>query len=550
MSEKQLKISDLERQLKSLRSLGGRRKYHYLIEAENSIELVQSLAPQELFLLIKEVGFLDVSDLIGMATPEQITLCVDMDCWSGDELDDEESLQWLQMLLCQKEEDFLRLIDGLDFELLVVMVKKQLTIISGLESLKDDEDLMATRKRFDQVYDCEYRNGEVEKLMSNFQDVLFRERQELFLRLMEAVRHEFDLGLQEAVFEARGGRLGDLGFVDQFEARSLFNYIDPAIFTPEKYRKESFSTFVVDDRNIGLATPDFMLSLAQPQDLLGELLSTGLSQELAYEFSFLLNRALSAEQVDFGDPNDVARVLEDVYHTLNVALGYLAGADLDKAEQFLREVYVHTLYQLGFSLTVELRSRADQIAASSIGPYLDGPDAALINALSQDKPQFFNGLVDVTRADMRSFHTWAEVVQVQKELECIEILPKLFSATGVFSLPTPDQLDLTGCLPEQASEVTLSELFLTALANRLMGRDFYPQPIAVAELLVLHEKVSLTPDGFAALRSQTHDWLESSFSGTGIFANFCLDIWEQEFCSLAREDVTPEYIGGLIIKLA
>jgi len=315
---------DKATQLATMRCLSGRKKYQYLLNASNNADLVQSIPAQELFLLIKEVGLLDVSDLIGLASPEQVTLCVDMDCWNADELDSDESLQWLQLLLIQNEEAFLRVIDGFDFELLVMMVKRQLTILTGLESLCDDEDLMAERKRFDQVYDCEYRNEDVAKIMDAFQDVLFRERQEFFLRLMEAVRHEFDLALQEDVFVARKGRLEDLGFVESFEARSLYSYIDPTTFNPEHH---SNALCVYADRDTGFEPPAFMLTITQPQDLLGELLSGSVSSQLGHDLSFLLNRALSADNVDFGEPDQVRQTMEGVYHTLNIALGYLVKQD-------------------------------------------------------------------------------------------------------------------------------------------------------------------------------------------------------------------------------
>lgn len=536
----------LERQLEQIRCVGGRKKYQFIIDSQHSSALVQSIPAQELFLMIKELGVLDVPDLIGMASPEQVTLCVDMDCWQGDELDSDESLQWLHLLLIQDEEAFLRLIDGFDFELLVMMVKKQLTIITGLESLHDDEDLMIERKRFDQVYECEYRNEDVAKIMDHFQDVLFRERQEHFLRLMEAVRHEFDLALQEDVFILRNGRLQDLGFVDSFEARSLYSFVDPDTFNPDHHLN---SAFIYTDRSDQTATPAFMLTIAQPQDILGELLSGGISYELGYDLSFLLNRALSAEKVDFGEPDKVGQVMEDVYHVLNIALGYLAGSDLDRAETLLNDVYLQTLYQLGFSLTVQQRRHAEKIKASTVGPYLDGPDAALLDALCQPKPQFYNGLVDASRADLRSFHCWAEVLQVQSELECVDVLQTLFRSELLFNLPAPEDLNLDGCIPEQGNEVTLSELFLTALANRLMGRDFLPEPIAASELLELHQKVSLPSGKFNQLRQQTQDWLEGKTPGSGIFASFCFDIWEQEFCVLEKDEVTPQHVGGLLIRL-
>lgn len=545
MCAKQKKLNKTT-QLADLRDLSGRKKYQYLINAPNSAELVQSIPAQELFLLIKELGIGDVADLIGLATPEQITLCVDMDCWKKDELDSAESLQWLQLLLMQDEDAFLRLIDGFDFELLVMMVKRQLTILTGMESLCDDEDLMANRKRFDQVYDCEYRNDDVEKVMSAFQDVLFRERQESFLRLMEAVRHEFDLALQEDVFVARKGRLEDLGFVESFEARSLYSYVDPTTFNPEHY---SNAQCVYSDHDTGFEPPVFMLTITQPQDILGELLSAGVSSHLGHDLSFLLNRALSADNVDFGDPEQVRQTMEEVYHILNIALGYLAGSDLAQAESILNGVYLQRLYQLGFSLTVDQRRRAEKIKAAPIGLYLDGPDLALIQALCQPKPQFYYGLIDPSRADCRPFHSWAEVQQVQNELDYIELLQTLFSESGLFELPAHNDLDLDGCSPSQQNEVTLSELFLTALANQLMGRDFAPEPIPTCELLSLQQKITQEDGTFESLRQQTCDWIAEKFSGSESFINFCLDIWQHEFCHLDADELNAQHVGGLLIRL-
>ncbi|MCD6526750.1 MAG: hypothetical protein J7K75_07160 [Desulfuromonas sp.] len=539
-------LEAIQQQLLPIQASSGRKKYQLLLEAPNSAALVQCLPPQELFLLVKELGVLDVPDLIGMASPEQVTLCVDMDCWQGDELDAEDSLLWLQLLLIQDEEAFLRLIDGFDFELLVMMVKKQLTITGGLESLGDDEDLMANRKRFDQVYECDYRNSDVAKVMDLFQDVLFRERQEFFLRLMEAVRHEFDSALQEDVFVLRRGRLADLGFVESFEARSLYSTIDPDSFNPEHYLKPAG---IYSSETMVSAAPGFMTTTVVPRDLLADVMAGGMTPDLCHELSFLLNRAMSADQVDYGEPDEIRQALGDVYHYLNIALGHLAGSDVEQAAQLFRSVYLQSLYQLGFSLTVELRQRAEKIKTSSIGPYLDGPDTAVITALCQPKPRFFNGINDATRADQRSFFTWAELVMVQAELECIEGLHNLFGPQGLFDLPQLEQLDLQGCFPDHGNEVTLSELFLTALANRLMGRDFDPQPFPVQELLTLQNKINQDGEGLVALREQTQRWLEQQAPGTGGFAGFCLDIWQHELCELQPTELTAEYVGGLIIRL-
>jgi hypothetical protein len=105
------------------------------------------------------------------------------------------------------------------------------------------------------------------------------------------------------------------------------------------------------------------------------------------------------------------------------------------------------------------------------------------------------------------------------------------------------------CQPEQADEVTLVEFFLTSLANRLLGRDFQPLPIAEEELAGLHGMVSQSGMLNPRLREETVKWLESLVPGGGAFASYCLDIWEDEFCSVGFEDIDPRFVGGLIIRL-
>ena len=533
--------------LQQVQASRGRQKYQMILNAANSAALVRSLPAQEVFLLVKELGALDAVELIGLASPEQVTLCVDMDCWDGDQLDAENALVWLHLLLIQDEEEFLRLIDDFDFELLVMMVKKQLTITGGLESLTDDdEDLLANRKRFDQVYECDYRNSDVAKLMDAFQDVLFRERQELYLRLMEAVRHEFDLALQEDVYQLRNGRLGDLGFVERFEARSLYDVIDPQRFDPQQHVKPQG---IYTSQSTGGVAPGFLVTTVQPRDLLADVMAGGLNEDLAHELTFLLNRAMSADGVNYGEPNDVRETIEDVYHYLNLALGFLAGSDAGKATELFHSVYLQHLFQLGYSLTAALRQRARTISQSVLGPYLDGPDAAVITALCQDKPRFFNGLMDETRADQRPFATMAEVTLVDEELQCIDMLQAVFGEQGLLPLGAPEDIDLDGCVPDQGSELTLSEIFLTALAQRIMGRDFAFRPFPIQELSQLHATLTRSDEAMTALRDETSRWLESQAPGTTPFVHYCLAIWESELCELEADDLVPEYVGGLVLRV-
>ena len=81
------------------------------------------------------------------------------------------------------------------------------------------------------------------------------------------------------------------------------------------------------------------------------------------------------------------------------------------------------------------------------------------------------------------------------------------------TLPAPDQFDLTGCQPGDPGELTLAHFFLTALANQILGRDFTPKAISVAEMVQLHSKVSTGGRLDEELARETLTWLESLLPG-------------------------------------
>ncbi|MBN2646001.1 MAG: hypothetical protein JXR59_11090 [Desulfuromonadaceae bacterium] len=537
-------MNTVAQQLDALRTLTPRQKYKQLLNATHPEQLVQAMPPQDLFLLIKELGAADVPELVGLASADQLTCFIDMDGWRDEQLDTDQARQWLGLILEQEESDQLRLIDEMDFDLLVLVLKKQLEIVRGLEALDDDE-LEQPRLRRDQLYECLYQDEQQAKALETLQELLFRERREFYLMLMEAVRHELELALEEHVFQHRNGRLADLGFDNSVQARQLRSWLDPATFNAQDFRKQA--RFFTAPQT---SAPGFVLTVARPRDLLADVIGNSLTPELCQELSFLLNRAMSADGVDFGDPQQVQQSLEDVYHLLNIALGFLAGQDIDQATQLFEQVYLQALYRLGFSLLLRLSRRARQIRQSAIGPYLDGPDAALIDALDRDMPRCYAGVAEPLRGGDRPFQCRADVDAVDRELACIEALRQLFEGGGLFSLPQPDDLDLRGCQPALASEVTLSELFLTAVANQVMGRPFAPAPLALNELPELHRRLTDSPGAFAAWQEQSRQLCEQQAPGSAAFVDFCFNILQQEFCALEPADLKPEFVGGFLLRLA
>jgi hypothetical protein len=207
------------------------------------------------------------------------------------------------------------------------------------------------------------------------------------------------------------------------------------------------------------------------------------------------------------------------------------------------------LFRLGYNLTLRLQRRAKKLRNSKIDPYLDGPFRALVEALSLGKPRFSQGIEKKGRFGERPFATFRDVQMVTEWLEQLEIQRRLFEERFSFDLHAPEDLDLEGCFPAEAEEITLSDFFLTALANRIMKRDFLPVPIPGEELAPLHAKISVQGKVAENLRRETATWLESLEAGAGAFGEHCLNVWEEEFCPLMPENLDHRYVGGMMIRV-
>ncbi|PLX86496.1 MAG: hypothetical protein C0617_00865 [Desulfuromonas sp.] len=533
-----------EERMEMVRVAHGRQKYDLILDARDAERLVQRLPAQEVYILIKELGSEDVPELLALASTEQFTAFLDLDCWKEDILDGEACLRWLQPLLDgDDEERVLRMALELDLELLALMMQKWVTVTFGPEDYGDDEEMQAALAGSG-GYQLEYRDSESAKLVGGFLELLFRRVPEFYGRLLQGVRWEMTSPLEETVYRFRAGRLLDRGFPDPFESLAIYSYFAPESFEADRCRKVA-----VEPGERGVEAPGFVLTAASPRDLLAEIVAGGVGPEICWELTYLINKAMSADRVDVGDVSQVEAGAGTVYRYLNIALEHLSGGDLGKAQDLFDGVGLEYLFRLGFSLTLDLQQRSRKVRRSALGPYLDGPFRALVAGLDRKKPQFFSGIEDESRGGERPFANLSDLSRAGQWLDRLEVQQRLFEERFPFELPVPEALCLEGCLPDAGEDVALSEIFLTALANRILGRDFLPTPIPEEEIAALHARACAGGKVVEDLRRETVQWLDSLEPGSGAFGAYCLDLWEEEFCSLRPDQLDPRYVGGIIVRL-
>jgi Family of unknown function (DUF6178) len=542
ISSREFNALSQDERLELLQAASGRRKYDLLIEAADAQQLLQQLPAQEVYLLARELGAEDVPELVTLASPEQITTMIDLDCWKDDQFDPKAALSWLSLLLEAGDEHIIETLAGMEIELLTFIFQQWVTVVSGPEELDDDARAEAMNRNGG--YAIEYNDSEAAKPIGRLLEILLNHDRELFRQLVEGTRQELPAQLQEDLYRWRSGRLQDLGFSDPVDAKSIYSWLDPESFRVADHLREG-AAYAAQ----AVQPPGYLLVEISPRPLLAEVLANGLDQNAAWELTFLLNKLMAADRVDPGDREQLTRTLDRLYSSLNLALEFLAGQDAEQAVEVFATVYFEYLFRLGFSLTLQLQRRARKLMASPLGPYLDAPLRPAVELLCQARPEFYLPLEGGSRAGSRQFSSVQDLELLRDLLTRLELQLQLVTRHFPTLLPDPEQFGLSGCEPGTLAELELSDLFLTALANQILGRPFAPEPIPRAELLPLQQQVTtagaLNPD----LRSQTRQWLESLEPGGGRLADWCLDIWEEEFCPLAPEELNPRYISGLIIRL-
>lgn len=528
-------------QLDLLRQAGARQKLRLLLDAADGEELLALLPVQDVYLLARELGPDQIPELLGMVSADQWTTLFDFDCWEGDRFAPGTARTWLAVLLEGDEPRVVEILLGIDPQLLVLMLKEEVRVLSGPEDIPAEMEGGEAMRR-DGGYVLDYRDEDGAKLYGALLDLLFRHAPEDFRALLEAVRAEGVSELEEDVYRQRAGRLLDLGFPEPYAARAVYAWLDPERFvvgTGTKIPLVGSASGVV---------PGAALQLAGLPGLLGQALAAAGDGDTQWELACLANKLLMAEQVDLGDLTAVRDAVKRGYDTLNLALEFLAGSDPLAAARTMNAVYLEELFRLGHSLTLRLQRRARDVQASAIGAYLEGGEKQLVEALLPHRPQFPAGLESPGSSGRRNFASVSELRLAEVSLDRLEAVRRLFDDHFPFALPAPGAWALAGCHPGSGTELSLATIFLTALANRLLERPFAPVPLSPRDLPLLHAQITRGGHLDPELRMRTSEWMESLEPGAGAFGAASLEAWAEGFCAVDAGRLDPRYLSGLIIR--
>jgi len=340
-------------------------------------KLIRAMHPQELYWLFKGIDAPDAMELLGLANPLQCLFILDMELWKGWTFEEDKAVEYLGYILKGSEEHFLELLPHLDFNLLSLLLGRELIVAGGIGDLNTDEERQRDWDHtFDDVFLIKFKNPEHAQVIGSFLELVCRFDNPLYTALMESVSGEIDIESEEECYHIKSGRLADLGFPPLDEAREIYSRINPAAFTPGR------SKVLVQTGEATTLPATFLTGTT----FLERVILRMDSELFRMELNYLINTALVADQAHLADTEYMKSVVERVYGYLNIALEFLCQGDETKGVEILSGEYLKNLFRLGFSIVLELKFKAEKLTDT------DYATGKALSGLKSARPLYYRGL--------------------------------------------------------------------------------------------------------------------------------------------------------------
>lgn len=394
LSEREFQALSFPEKRSYLRTIPAKEKMDLILSDSEDRRLTASMEPQEFFWLLKEIGETDALGLLQLASADQCLFILDIELWEGWTFSEEKACHWLSYFMEGGEPRIHELLNYLDFEFLQLFLSRELVVGGGIGDHTNDEERFADYDHtFDGVFMLSFKNPKHSQLVGAFLAMLVKLDNPLYTALMEGIKGDVDLELEEQCQRFRTGRLEDLGFPPLDEALSIYARVNPETFELQ------------DDKALSPAGEGVNLvpAIANEDTLLFRALALADSPTLRQELNYLVNNALVAEGGAFEEPEAMVGILQRVCGYVNIALEKLSAGDERRAAKLLAGEQLKRLFQLGYSIVLELKFMAQ---ATQTVDYASGK---MLAGLKAKRPRYYRGLDPDGIDGYREFKDLADV---------------------------------------------------------------------------------------------------------------------------------------------
>lgn len=477
--------------------------------------IVRESSFEQVFFTIKALGLADATGLLPHVTPTQVRGFVDLDCWRKDSFVPGPFMQWIAGFVQVGPEATARALSGIDEDVVALFLKDLIEVFE----IERDEPPPERELTFTPDGSLAVGIGEksdAASIAALILDALFRFDPDRGFRILRRVRYVTRVELEETAYQNKTRRLDVHGFVDYYEALSI--YASPeAHATTLDPRPASGSTEPIPGDTGPQPLPTvFAETLADGSFLMEALadVETSETARLADELTALGNRILSANLVNLGEVGGIRNALGEMKDFLTIGLESLTQETGMPASRALETHHIQTLFRTGFGEIARLRLAAERLVRiPGFRPeLLESPDVEFLGGAIRFKPLLWEG------ERFRNFQSLREVRTANDRIQDLESLISVL--LGLFPDPRP----------------TLRQTFNTAVVRQAISGLFEPVPLSSAELEAFVggglEFPSLElPERLLPL---ARGWLTAL---------------RRELEPLAGQRIDPRFVGGLHMRL-
>ncbi|MCB0330641.1 MAG: hypothetical protein KDD70_13290, partial [Bdellovibrionales bacterium] len=333
---------------------------HQIFSAEHPESFTRSIPAEQLFLAVKEQGLASSSEVIEMASREQVQLMLDLDLWSYDCFEESQLWSWLELPDVTDDLQILqKVLHSVDPKLIAILILKYVEVLTYEDSTEAPPEVgFYTPDRGHTWLRVELEDEQQNFLMKRLLALIFETSAELFYQLLAVPSVATSSDLEEESYQEKSKRLEGEGFPNDQWAAELNAAADPAklihaVKTHVKYRP-------VEDL---YSVPAFAQSYSIPEPLRGLLREVGAQESVQQELTLLCNSAFIHFRIPTWEQEQVYGLVEQLRGAINVGLSIL----LERSEEISPvEVYqsvgLKGLYQMGLSEIYPLRNTANTLS--------------------------------------------------------------------------------------------------------------------------------------------------------------------------------------------
>jgi len=540
---------------KEVMRVPGKRALELILESPRPVTLVQSLAEEDLFWLVQDIGPEDALSILALASNDQWQYLFDVELWAKDRLEIDTVNQWLGLLLKADHERFLNWVLRENNELIELHLFKHIEVRIREED-ESPSDFDEGYFSLDDLFYIRIKHKKYEQTIREFLDRLAQHDLNKLHQVLLELAGVLPTEVEEYMYRIRNVRLAEKGFLPFEEAIGIYQYLNPETLLEDEPQLHK----VTQEEQPSQPVPVSTSLLIQDRGLfyvsLKQIEETNILERLQMEFTAMCNQIISADSLVVRDKENLADVVRKACGYLSIALEEMTGADPQKAVHLLDKFPLLHMFRVGYGAALKLRWQTEKWLKESwfdkqaFGfSFWDDDWKGILEGLLKKRPLFYTGLSE--GVPHREFKSLEDITHCQRSLDEIKALDQLLSLAFAESIVA---------VPVQAYHpITYNNLLFTCWARHHQGLPEDTKPLAVEELKSffrnLWAKKTKPNQVDTKMRQAFMDWLQmrSGKSAADILGqvgntiDHLFEGLEKEYGSVALKDLDPRYVKHFLV---